>query len=382
MKRTTLFLAGLALMAAGCTDTEIVNNNAPETSQSINFAAYTSKLTRALQTDVTTSNLTSFKVTAIGNNSIYFEDVVFTKGVDVWESADEHIWPNYPLDFYAYNTPENDSDVDPTGFVSYIKLDDNKNIKVTPAKELAHQEDFVVAKALRQTSAGTSTNEHHAVNLTFKHYLTQIILHAKNSYTERYKVEVKEAQIKHIAGSGIYYFAADKMTADANSMIDYSASFTSKTLTNVAHEVMTDDGGGKAYLVPQNINPWVQSTDPTNTSKGAYLALKVKITTVDGARFYPATGEDEYAWMAVPMPSVDANERIYDYAPGKKYTIILNFFSERTSAGYVDPEEPGDLDGDGDADDDKGLPIGGNVIKFNASVDDWDTTNTTITINL
>ena len=52
--------------------------------------------------------------------------------------------------------------------------------------------------------------------------------------------------------------------------------------------------------------------------------------------------------MAIPV-----SESPYTFEQGKKYSIVLDFFSETgQGAGYVDPEEPGDLDGDEDADDD------------------------------
>ena len=54
MKKFTLILATVALLAAGCTKTEVVG---PQNRKGINFAAYTAKTTKALQTDVTTGNL-------------------------------------------------------------------------------------------------------------------------------------------------------------------------------------------------------------------------------------------------------------------------------------------------------------------------------------
>lgn len=385
MKKNTFILAALALTAASCSETEIVNSDTQDVKESINFSAYTSRLTKAAQTDVTTANLSAFNVTAIGNDAIYFNDLTFTKGTAVWESSTEYVWPNYPLDFYAYNVPVNANEMDKTDFGTYITLDENRNIKVAPAKELANQEDLVVAKALGQTSASAGMNEHHAVNLSFKHYLTQIVVKAMNSNTEDYNVDVTDVAIRNIAGKGVYYFSTDKMTAESGNVADYVSTFPTKRLTELEHEVMTEDGNGKWYQVPQTITPWVQSTDIKNASKGSYLALKVKITsTTNGTPIYPITsgGGDEYAWMAVPVPSVVNGDNVYDYVQGKKYTIILNFFSDGTGAGFVDPEYPGDLDGDGDTEDDKGQPIGVNVIKFNASVDEWDTENTTITINL
>lgn len=389
MKKATFLFAGLALIAASCSETEIVNSTTQETPETINFSAYANRLTKALQTDVTTANLKSFNVTAIGNNAVYFDNITFTKGSSrVWESSTEYAWPNYALDFYAYNIPENNDEQDKTGFAHFINIGENKNLKVTPAKEIAHQEDFVVAKALGQTLASTSGHDHHAVNLTFKHYLTQFVIEAKNSQPNNYKVEVTGVRIMNIAGTGVYTFNNSQMTASTteNVKTSYEVSFSNKELSSVTHKVMGENGYGQWYLVPQTVTPWVQSSDIKNTANGAYLALKVRIAASNGDKVYPKTtgedGDQAYAWMAMPMPSVVSDDKVYDYAQGKKYTIIFNFFSDGTGAGFVDPQEPGDLDGDGSTEEDKGRPIGGHVIKFNATVDEWDANNTTITINL
>ena len=387
MKKATFLLAALALTAASCSDTETLNSSTQDTPQNISFSAYTSKLSRALQTDVTTANLNSFKVTAISsdNTQIYFSDLTFTKKGAVWESEDQYVWPNYPLNFYAYKETENTNGSDQTKFIKYINLDDNKNIDITVAKELANQEDFVVAQALNQTMANTSSNANHAVNLTFKHILTQIVVKAKNSNTEKYTVEVSDVAIRNIMSEGNYNFASQTMTAK-NGKNDFNASFNPKELTTEDHEMMTVSGNGKWYLIPQTVTPWNRSTDQTNTDHGTYLALKVKITSKNtGAPIYPIPANDEaekFAWMAMPMPSVVKDALVYNYQQGKKYTIVFNFFSDGTGAGFVDPQYPGDLDGDGDTADDKGEAIGVNHIKFDATVEEWDENNTTITMNL
>ena len=389
MKKATFLFAGLALIAASCSETEIVNSTTQETPETINFSAYANRLTKAVQTDVTTANLESFNVTAIGNNAVYFDDITFKKGSSgVWESKTEYAWPNYALDFYAYNIPVNNNEQDPTVFSHLIDNGENKRLIVTPAKTIEHQEDFVVAEALRQTLASTSGNDHHAVNLTFSHYLTQFVIEAKNSQPNNYTVEVSGVKITNIAGTGVYTFSNNQMTASTteNVKTDYSVSFESKELDSSKRKVMGENGYGQWYLVPQTVTPWVQSSDITNTANGAYLALKVRIAVPNGDKVYPKTtdenGKQAYAWMAMPMPSVVSDAMEYAYAQGKKYTIIFNFFSDGTGAGFVDPQEPGDLDGDGSTEDDKGQPIGGHVIKFNATVDEWDADNTTITINL
>ena len=81
--------------------------------------------------------------------------------------------------------------------------------------------------------------------------------------------------------------------------------------------------------------------------------------------------------MAVEIPES------LKFEQGNKYIVILDFFSStgKGGAGYVDPEEPGDLDGNGNANDDKGKAIVGGAIKFNATVDEWPT-ETVIRIEL
>lgn len=391
MNKSTFALAALALIAASCTKTEVVGSG-PETSGSgINFSAYTAKPTKAAQTDVTTAYFTSFEVTAIGKGATYFDNVTFTKKASgIWESDNPYFWPAFALDFYAYNTPVNLDEDDKTGFECSITTD-GQTIKVTPASALANQEDLVAAKALNQTLA--STNSSLATDLTFNHYLTQVIVKAKNSNKLNYKVEVDGVKFANLAGEGTYSFSTEKMAApggmiNSGTSADYVATFGATELSDTETEVMTDGDAGRWYLVPQEVKPWDQANNKTNaasetyTSNGTYLALKVKITAKNGnLKIYPASGDDS-AWMAVPVPvAQDATE--FALAQGKKYTFIINFFSDnsKSGAGFVDPEEPGDLDGDAGTSD-AGKPIVGNVIKFSAEVNNWDETNTEITINL
>ena len=93
------------------------------------------------------------------------------------------------------------------------------------------------------------------------------------------------------------------------------------------------------------------------------MALKVKITANSGAlKIYPAKDE-EFGWMAVPIPSG------LKFEQGKKYTVNINFFANN-GAGYVDPEFPSELDGDPSTKD-NGKKIIGGEIKFNATVNNW-----------
>ncbi|MGN1045479.1 MAG: fimbrillin family protein [Candidatus Cryptobacteroides sp.] len=370
MKKSLIFFAGLALMAAGCAKTEVVTSGPEGAQKGINFAAYASRTTKAdPQEDVTNANFTSFKVTAIGNNAIYFDNVTFTKGASVWESSPLYFWPAYSLDFYAYNTPTKGT------FTRTINATDPQTLSFTPSTTLAEQEDLVAAYAPNENDPSGPTN------LNFKHYLTQVVVKALSN-NANYEVAVAGVKLANLAGDGTYTFSTQTMKAteankNSDTSSDYDEVFTAKTLNTTAQEVMKSDAeGGRWYLIPQNVNSWNPSTDRENTANGTYLALKVKITT-SGFRVYPRTGED-YAWMAVEIPAELA------FAQGKKYNVTVRFFGAdgKGGAGYVDPEKPGDLDGDNDPDDDKGQKILGGAITFNASVDEWDSNTVNVTINL
>ena len=353
MKKSIFLLAAFALLAASCTKTELVSSGALSSQKGIGFSAYTAKPTKAAQTDVITDDFNSFQVSAIGNGAVYFDNVTFRKVSTVWESDPLYFWPAYELDFYAYNTPSHGT------FTRTINATDPQTLTFTPSTVLTEQEDLVAACAENQTQPVSG-----ATDITFNHYLTQIVVKALNT-NPTYSVEVAGVKIAHMKNKVKYTFSSN--TADvATDAADqtYSSEFTAnaKTLDADAQEVMTASTGNKWYLVPQTVTAWDQAGDQTNTNERTYLALKVKITANGGAlRIYPATGDD-YAWMAIPLSQT--------FSQGHKYTFVVKFF-ESNGAGYVDPEAPGDLDGNSNAEDDKGKSIIGGAITFKATVNTW-----------
>lgn len=380
MKKFTLILATVALLAAGCSKTEVVG---PQNRKGINFAAYTAKTTKDAQKDVTTENLDNFEVTAFSKDALYFDDVTFTKST-VWESQTKYFWPAFSLTFCAYNTPIEYNDLaHKTGFARTITTT-TQELEVSPAAELAYQQDLVAAYAADKR-ASDAVNTNHSLSLTFNHYLTQVTVKATNE-NSTYQVVVDGVKIANMVGHGKYTFSENKMTAApgyTNTAV-YTATFDGKKLTSVAQEVMTNAGTGKWYLIPQTVTSWNPGTDypNTNPSHGTYLALKVKITANNGVlKIYPATGNDS-GWMAVPIQVPNpvpnpANQ--FTFAQGKRYTFTIHFFANN-SAGYVDPEVPSELDGDPLTKDNGKKIIG--EIKFNATVDQWDSNNNNIEIYL
>lgn len=377
MNKSTIVFATLALLAASCTKTELVTGDAQSAQRGIGFSAYTAKPTKAAQTNVTTGDFNSFEVTAIGNNAVYFDNVTFTKNDEgVWASTPLYFWPAYALDFYAYNTPAAGNGT----FKRNITATAPQTLTYSPAAELAKQEDLVVAYATgKKEIDATSTKKSLALN--FNHYLTQVVVNAMCS-NSNYKVVVDGVKLANMAGEGTYTFSTGKMVAttglvNSATSLDYISTFTAKTLTADAQEVMADEAG-KWYLVPQEVKAWDRENNMTNKGasssstttydNGTYLALKVKITSKGGALIYPKSGDS--AWMAVPVPSA------LKFEQGKKYNVTLDFFKNK-GAGYVDPENPGELDGDAGTND-GGQSILGGAITFNATVTPWTDVNITI----
>lgn len=356
MKKSIFILAALALLSASCTKTEVVNSGAQSVQKGIGFSAYTAKPTKAAE--VTTANFGDFNASAIGNGAIYFDDVTFTKNT-VWESNPLYFWPAYALDFYAYNVPGAEN-----GTFSSDITKDSQTLGFKPAADFAKQVDLVAAYAASKTQAD-ATSTASSLALTFNHYLTQIVVKAKNS-NSNYVVKVSDVKVANLRDSLTYTISSNSSTvATGAEDADYSTTITTKTLTSDADSLTT------GYLVPQTVTSWNQETDKPNTSNGTYLALKVSIATAGGAMIYPKSGDA--AWMAVPVHTDLKFEK------GKRYNVTLDFFGNG-GAGYVDPEVPSDLDGDGNADDDKGMSILGGAIKFNATVTDWQTVEVLISL--
>ena len=367
MKKTLILLAGIALIAVGCTKTEVVADKNSASLKGIGFSAYTFKPTKTAQVDVTNDNLGTFKASAFGNGAMYFKAVDFTKD-NVWKSNPVYFWPAYPLTFCAYNQPAK-------GTFSATITKDSQTFTFSPSATLAEQEDIVAAYAANKKESDATSTES-SLPLTFNHCLTQVVVKALCT-NSNYTVKVDGVKIANLAGEGTYTFWSNAMVAteskkNSATSTDYSSSFTAKILNSTAQEVMTNAGTGRWYLVPQAVAPW-NPADMENTANGTYLALKINITHNGGLQIYPASPAGETAWMAVPVTSQLA------FVQGKKYNVTVKFFGEdgNGGAGYVDPEDPGELDGD-NLTDDSGKKIIGGAIKFNADVTGWDTVNVDI----
>lgn len=341
MKKQIMFMAMTAMLIASCSSDDVVSTN---TGRAIDFR--TSVGTRGAET--TTANISKFWVTAIDEaGANYFSKQEFTKDDAFFTSSPLYYWPAGKLNFVAYSPSETDLGANVTINNTTKTLAD-----FSPAAKIADQKDFVTA-----TATGTkAANETNGVELTFAHQLSQIEIKAKNANTG-YVYKVVGVRIGKPVSKGTFTFDSNTWSLTTTEKTNYEVEYTAAPRTLAADAAtMMGTANDNAMLLPQQLVAWTPETDKTNTHNGAYIALKIQITTKDGALVYPAKGD--YDWAAVAINT--------NWEAGKKYVYTLDFSS---GAGKVDPEKPDPTD---PTDPFKpGEDILGKPIKFTVTVTEW-----------
>lgn len=334
MKTTHFMIAMAALALASCSQDEPVSVNNGKT---IDFRPAIGTQSRA--SEITNSNLSSIEVTAFMGDNVYFPTLEFSKGSDgFFTSTPEYHWPgdDTELAFYAYAPAQ------PGG---KITIDSNVRTMTdfSPATDLGKQVDFITSYATGTRSA----NEGSGVELTFNHQLSQIEIRAKSG-NDAYNFEVSGIRIGEPVSDGAFDFGTSAWTLGSSKTIYEDTYDTPKTITSEAVSIM--GAGGNAMLLPQQLTAWDVDGDAANSALGAYLSVKLKITTAaTGIQLYPFPSNPDCDWAAIP---IDTN-----WQPGKKYIYTLDFTH---GAGNVDPKDP-----------DPGKPVLGGPIKFTVNVIDW-----------
>lgn len=343
MKKQIMFMAMTAMLIASCSSDDVVSTN---TGRAIDFR--TSVGTRGAET--TTANIDKFWVTAIdGAGANYFSQQEFTKDGEFFTSSPVYYWPAGTLNFFAYSPSETD-----LGATVTIDKDTKNLADFSPATEIANQKDFVTA-----TASGTrAANETNGVELSFAHQLSQIEIKAKNTNTG-YIYTVVGVRIGKPVSKGTFTFDTNKWTLTTTEKTNYAVEYTTPPrILGAEAATMMGTANNNAMLLPQQLVAWASATDKTNNANGAYIALKIQITTKDGARVYPAKAKGDYDWAAVAINT--------KWEAGKKYVYTLDFSN---GAGKVDPEKPQPVD---PTDPFKpGEDILGKPIKFTVIVTPW-----------
>ncbi len=336
-----MFMAMTAMLIASCSSDDVVSTN---TGRAIDFR--TSVGTRGAET--TTANIDKFWVTAIdeaGANYFSKQEYKKEKEGEFFTSTPLYYWPAGKLNFVAYS---------PSATELGGELTINNTTKTltgfSPADAIKDQKDFVTA-----TASGTrAANETNGVALTFAHQLSQIQINAKNT-NSGYVYKVVGVRIGKPVSKGDFNFATPAWTL-STTKANYEEVYTDAKILDAKSKTMMGEGGN-AMLIPQQLVAWASATDKKNDANGAYIALKIQITTASGARVYPAIGKD-YDWAAVAINT--------NWEAGKKYVYTLDFSN---GAGKVDPEKPQPVD---PTDPFKpGEDILGKPIKFTVIVTPW-----------
>lgn len=287
--------------------------------------------------EITNANLSSIKVVSFMNGATFFEPLDFVKGADgYFTSSPEYNWPgdNSELTFYAYA---------PSSMSGVTLSSDTKNVKgFSPASDIAGQVDFVTSKATGTREA----NEASGVELTFNHMLSQIEIRAKAD-NQAYTFKITGVRVGQPISIGDFDFDSSAWSLGTDKAVYESTYTTPVVLTSTAQNVMGENGN--PMLIPQQLIAWDPDKDSSNTSKGAYLSVKLQINTVAGAQVYPFATDANCQWAAIPVNT--------NWEPGKKYIYTLDLSH---GAGYVDPGDP-----------QPGKPVLGGPIKFTVNVVDW-----------
>lgn len=338
MKTKLFFVAAASIALASCSSEDVVELN---NGNAIDFRVAMGSEATSRGTETTTGNLKEFNVTALNGAANYFTDVTFKKadGETNFKSDKDYLWPGSDvLNFYAYS-PTTISGVSINATAQTVT-------DFTPAAAIKDQVDFITAYA-------SSSKIDAGVALTFKHTLSQIQIKALTNSVV-YKFEVKGAKIATVNSKGSLDMneGGISWTFDATpEKAIYDVTYDNAIVLNgTAQDVSATGDNGLAMLLPQQLVKWDNEKDAKNENNGAFLAVLLKITTLEtNTQVYPKE-VGEFAWACVPVDT--------KWEAGKRYTYILDFSKGAGQVPPTDPDEPGE-------------DILGGPISFTAEVSEW-----------
>ena len=383
------FFAIAALGLAACSNDEVVETIATSEANEINFRPFATGMTRAA--DITTTNLTSFYVTAnIAGSTVtnYFGDTTpetytdanvgtgegkHASSVGSYTSATKHYWPSTgKLDFIAF-APATGTDISRT---------DSTHFSVTPNATPSAQQDFLYAVVRDQTKAANGTG----VVLNFRHALSKVVIQLKNSSTDLH-FTVKDVAIGYIQPTGA--FAPIYKTTEG-SQIGFSTNGTSKSNTTIASEngyyitgaAWVASGAYRSYSQTAGTTAYaVNATSPTALTddmilipqalvvdtkyyhgpegtaavndpfNGACITVELKIQ--DAQNHYVVGTSEAYVTAMWPLTALT-------WLPGHRYTYTVDL----AGGGYYTVNQ--------DANEDLDPILDNSEIKFvNVTIDNW-----------
>ena len=263
---------------------------------------------------------------------------------------------------------------------------------VTIPNNIEDQKDLVIGSVTAQANSHMDGN---GVGLTLNHILSQINFKAVNT-NKRLTYHIAAIRIVHAKNADSYTFNpansqtgvwTGKPSGDVTYELDFKKNpivldGMKKTDGTAADnydrtEAFLTHAGHGAMLVPQLLTPWNGAEVVENTAPfdgGSYIALLVNVRFTNGTWVYPkkANGNEDYGWIAIPLPKNNAANDKAEWKMGNKYIYTLNL-SE--GCGKVAPENPnpdgGKVEPDGATDPKPGANIFGKPIKFTVTLAPW-----------
>jgi hypothetical protein len=311
-----------------------------------------------------------FCVTAVGPDSIYFENLIARLQPDgTWMTDEPKYWPDYPLKFYGYTPASLGKKVNIRDSALFIK-------EYTPTKDVKDQADLTTA--FQEAGKDSYDGE---VPLDFMHALSMVEIQAVNgsdtipgTSEQKYKVEVlgvklcqipSTADLKlQIANGNIPEWSEAEGPADY--MIKAPSLSDKITLDRQQRSIMF--GQNEYLMLPQELIPW-SGTGENNG--GAYIAVLCRISDQYGQVLFPKNNPEKFAFAAMPISK--------SWQIGRKHIYTITFFEDGGGAGIVppDPYNPDDPD-DPDIEPEPEKP-GNPVVKtektemtITVNMDDWN----------
>ena len=391
MKKAFYMMAAAAIALSSCSSEETTD---VAKSTAISFRPTVGFNSRGAELNTTNFNdmwVYAYDLNATSGNGNGFEGEKFTK-----QGTSNDFLPDTPLfwqagselRFFAINPVKENWH----GTLAFTKTEATFN-EVTIPNNIEEQKDLVIGSV---TAQANNHMDGKGVDLTLNHILSQINFKAVNT-NKRLTYHIAAIRIVNAKNSDTYsYNAGTKVgswTGNTTDKVTYELNFKDNPIvldgtkkTDGATEAdnydrttafLTHEGHG-AMLVPQSLTPWNGAEVDENTAPfdgGSYIALLVNVRFTNGTYVYPkkANGDEDYGWIAVPLPTNNAAGDKAEWKMGNKYIYTLNL-SE--GCGKVDPVNPnpdggGKVEPDGATDPKPGANIFGKPIKFTVTLAPW-----------
>ena len=393
MKKAFYMMAAAAIALSSCSSeetTDVAKSTAISFRPTVGFNSRGAELNNTNFTEMWVSGFDMGAATGVGNG---FEDVKFNK-----QGAGNEFLPDIPLFWQAGSELRffaiNPAKANWHGTLTFTK-DDAKLTDVTIPNNIEEQKDLVIGSV---TAQANNHMDGKGVDLTLNHILSQINFKAVNT-NKRLTYRIAAIRIVNAKNSDTYtYNAGTKVgvwAGNTTGKVTYELNFknnpivldgTKKTDGTEAENYdrttafLRHEGHG-AMLVPQSLTPWngKEVSDTEQFDGNSYIALLVNVRFTNDAYVYPkkANGNEDYGWIAIPLPKNNAGGDKAEWKMGNKYIYTLNL-SE--GCGKVDPVNPnpdggGKVEPNGTTDPKPGANIFGKPIKFTVTLAPWTDKN-------